>query len=1009
MYNVKNILTLAFIFSANALPTNGTVESGAASILIKDNFMLVEQSTASATIDWQTFNIATDEKVHISQPDNNSILTARVSNHSVINGSLSANGQLYFTTPSGIVISETAAIDVPSLYINAQHVQSSGNVYANSIDINADKVLIDGILTSPDLSIEPTVRISANTIDIHGVIDASTSSIGGQVLVSASEKLTVAGTIKAEGRQGGLVALGSPQREISGDISVRGESNGFIYSGANRDYALSLRNPYFGQKPLDLYHFESLDGGKSFISSGIKSPGVFTASEAILYSEDNSFALNNVVWKGEGELNSYSNHYNEYGPLEHNPHFSQIKASDVFDGVDLIYYYNNRGELEHDMVVAPNADISNISWKITGAELKDGSIVKGDFEQLPPLTYQQHADYKNIIESKYEPSKDGFGITVAEYDSSKPLIIDPVTKTLAYYRNGVVTGTTRDPSIFVLCNDDIAYFLPTNQTSMPTQDPGKNFFNSTGSQTLLAVFNSDATELRYATYLGNNRLSGAFLDSGPGAYYLTTLAGSDIAGVPASAKEGVFNSTFSAVNSDAVVFKFENDGTLDKMSYIRSDGNVNPRNILYTPDGIYLSSTLDEPNITGFAAGTNPFVATEQASGDTRSAVSRISLDLSSITTRVIDSGDAARQVPLARDSNGKINIAARVKNNLRLDNGTVAENDGAFLNSGTQTHSVIIQIEPDENMTPRWAHSYSRGAGSGLNEVSAYTLAVDENDNIIVSGRLLGYSPGNFLITDGALNSGSRSNSVYFRSYSKDGELLTSARYSSNGVSDPLLSEISSLRSAPRMGLITVVSTVPFPADVDVDSEVLIGLTPSDTFKSHIFKYSEDYKTIEKSYVVEPGGSTGPIDVSVKNGVLYVNGHHTSGRQINNTINAIPGFTSLTSNGSGIQPYLGVIDFEDVKFWGVTSPVCSFTSSISTTQRPVSLPANVLSVTITTQDSKKIIIKSSFRNFTSPDLVLSDALTESNISVDSIRDVSIDDGKGIWIYENGKWRYRRR
>src|SRR5208337_3285153 len=59
------------------------------------------------------------------------------------------------------------------------------------------------------------------------------------------------------------------------------------------------------------------------------------------------------------------------------PNYSKVKLHEVYPGIDLIYYGNQR-QLEEDFVVAPGADPAAIAMKIDGADkvsIADGELV----------------------------------------------------------------------------------------------------------------------------------------------------------------------------------------------------------------------------------------------------------------------------------------------------------------------------------------------------------------------------------------------------------------------------------------------------------------------------------------------------------------------------------------------------------------------------------------------------------------------------------------------------------
>lgn len=146
------------------------------------------------------------------------------------------------------------------------------------------------------------------------------------------------------------------------------------------------------------------------------------------------------------------------------PTYKKVEYKKIYPGIDLAYY-GNQGKLEYDLVVAPGADPTQIKLAFEGAtdlKLSDSRDLilttdTGDIRLQKPLVYQVGADgHKTLIAGNYvllasEPSSStishtpsaissapptishqplainhSIGIQVASYDTSKPLIIDPV-------------------------------------------------------------------------------------------------------------------------------------------------------------------------------------------------------------------------------------------------------------------------------------------------------------------------------------------------------------------------------------------------------------------------------------------------------------------------------------------------------------------------------------------------------------------------------------------------------
>ena len=90
--------------SAAALPSGGQVSAGQASISRNGANLLVQQDSARAAINWQSFNVGAGAQVRFQQPDASSVTLNRVlgSDPSQIFGRITANGQVILSNPAGV-------------------------------------------------------------------------------------------------------------------------------------------------------------------------------------------------------------------------------------------------------------------------------------------------------------------------------------------------------------------------------------------------------------------------------------------------------------------------------------------------------------------------------------------------------------------------------------------------------------------------------------------------------------------------------------------------------------------------------------------------------------------------------------------------------------------------------------------------------------------------------------------------------------------------------------------
>src|SRR5437764_10630028 len=110
-----------------ALPTDGRVVGGQATISQSGSAMSIQQSSTRAALDWQSFNIGSQASVTFNQPSASAIALNRVlgANGSEIYGRLSANGQVFLINPNGVLFARGSQVDV-------------GGIVASTLSMSAD-------------------------------------------------------------------------------------------------------------------------------------------------------------------------------------------------------------------------------------------------------------------------------------------------------------------------------------------------------------------------------------------------------------------------------------------------------------------------------------------------------------------------------------------------------------------------------------------------------------------------------------------------------------------------------------------------------------------------------------------------------------------------------------------------------------------------------------------------------------------------------------------------------
>ena len=166
--------------------------------------------------------------------------------------------------------------------------------------------------------------------------------------------------------------------------------------------------------------------------------------------------LTSTSIRGVSPLPGHSNYYKGQDPKQwvtDVPHFAKVRYSDVYPGVDMVYYGNTRKQLEHDFIVSPGTNPDFISFQVTGADVVrvDGNgdlVIDAGSEQLhllKPVAYQETGSERQPVEAEFQLSSNSrVSFQIGNYDSSRTLIIDPSLVFLTYWGGSDTDGAGDD-------------------------------------------------------------------------------------------------------------------------------------------------------------------------------------------------------------------------------------------------------------------------------------------------------------------------------------------------------------------------------------------------------------------------------------------------------------------------------------------------------------------------------------------------------------------------------------
>ena len=189
------------------------------------------------------------------------------------------------------------------------------------------------------------------------------------------------------------------------------------------------------------------------------------------------------------------------------PTYARIRSKDVYPGIDLVYYGNQR-QLEYDFELSPGADPNAIQFAIGGAlQIRidsDGDLVletrSGELHFKSPAIYQESNGQRTPVGGRYVlRDSTHVGFQVSRYREDKPLVIDPVLVYATYLGgsgNDVAQGIAVDANgnVYIAGYTDSADFP---LASLGSMTPGVN-------HAFVVKLDANGSNLVYADYLGGN-------------------------------------------------------------------------------------------------------------------------------------------------------------------------------------------------------------------------------------------------------------------------------------------------------------------------------------------------------------------------------------------------------------------------------------------------------------------------------------------------------------------------
>jgi Bacterial Ig domain/IPT/TIG domain/Beta-propeller repeat/Carboxypeptidase regulatory-like domain len=288
--------------------------------------------------------------------------------------------------------------------------------------------------------------------------------------------------------------------------------------------------------------------------------------------------------------------------------YGQVRYESVYPGIDMLYYGNNR-QLETDFLLAPGADFKRIRLNFEGAKrlhIEAGgdlvlSLKQGEVRQRRPFAYQEINGQRIEVASRYTLiGKKQVGFELGAYDSSRPLVIDPVLEYSTYLGGG---GNDIGNAIAIDAAGNTYVSGVTASTNFPVAS-AKQATNRGLNDVFITKLNATGSTILYSTYLGgivDSRVAGSGDDNAAGIA-VDSSGNAYVAGSTTSADypitTGALRTTAPGGTSDGFVSKLGPTGaTLVYSTYLGGSTVDSCSDIAIDSSGnAYLTGSTDSTN-----------------------------------------------------------------------------------------------------------------------------------------------------------------------------------------------------------------------------------------------------------------------------------------------------------------------------------------------------------------------------------------------------------------------------
>ncbi|HLV87833.1 MAG TPA: SBBP repeat-containing protein [Candidatus Sulfotelmatobacter sp.] len=292
------------------------------------------------------------------------------------------------------------------------------------------------------------------------------------------------------------------------------------------------------------------------------------------------------------------------------PTFGKVRYKDVYPGIDLVYYGNQR-RLECDFEVKPGANSQLIQFEIQGAsklalDAHQNLAVTIGNDQLTfeaPTIYQLRDSQRTPVEGAYQLlDSTHIGFRLGSYDTDQTLVIDPV---LVYstYIGGSGDDEARGITVDSAGNAYVVGF--TDSVDFPLTTAGS--FAAGEPHVFVSKLNPAGSSLIYTDYIGGNNQDFGYaltLDQNANVWITGSTSSSNFPVVHA------YNPTYPG-SSNLFLAKISPSGSsLLYSTYLGGDGADVPASVHLDGSGNILiagsTSSTNFPTVNAYQSAASP-------------------------------------------------------------------------------------------------------------------------------------------------------------------------------------------------------------------------------------------------------------------------------------------------------------------------------------------------------------------------------------------------------------------